>query len=296
MEKIDMIKKLVGNINEDDLKHVDYSVSDNLGIFIPSTGYCKYAITPNHTHPTYMFNIFTKEENIIIKTKIDVPENYYLAAVLSPEIKHQENVGDSFTRYYAIMIDKNYFEKVYYEYTNKQVPKLFWHQFCVNADILFYIKQFINEYESKKVNYQDILNSLSLIITNKLIRDLLNIKEKEDFVSSKYQIEKVEQYIQQNYSNKLSVKSLADVANMSISHFERVFKEEIGKTPSEYVLYVRIEKAKKLLKNDNKNITDIALECGFSSNAYFSSSFQKSVGKTPSQYKSTFVKHKFERK
>lgn len=55
MEDLDKIQKLVGDITDEDLKHVDCSVSDVLGIFVPSTGYCKYAVTPNHTHPGEVF-------------------------------------------------------------------------------------------------------------------------------------------------------------------------------------------------------------------------------------------------
>lgn len=54
------IQNLVGNsITEGNLKHVDVYVSKNLGIFIPSTGFCEYAIKHNHTHPSYSFIVFS---------------------------------------------------------------------------------------------------------------------------------------------------------------------------------------------------------------------------------------------
>ena len=58
MKEISKIKSLVGDISFENLKYVDYSVTEKFGIFVPSTGFCEYAITPNHTHPGYMINIF----------------------------------------------------------------------------------------------------------------------------------------------------------------------------------------------------------------------------------------------
>ena len=50
MKDIDKIQELVGDICAEDLKYVDCSVSHNLGIFIPSVGYCNFAIKPQHTN------------------------------------------------------------------------------------------------------------------------------------------------------------------------------------------------------------------------------------------------------
>lgn len=63
MKEISKIKSLVGDISFENLKYVDYSVTEKFGIFVPSTGFCEYAITPNHTHPAYMIisNVFQIE-------------------------------------------------------------------------------------------------------------------------------------------------------------------------------------------------------------------------------------------
>ena len=296
MEELLKIKKLVGNVSLENLRYVDYSLTEKFGIFVPSTGFCEYAIMPNHTHPAYMINIFVNTENLIIKQSIDVPENYYLGSIMSPDIKHQEEKGDTFKRYYAIMIDKDFFDKIYFSYSNKETPRFFWKQFIVNCDIMFYVKQCQYEYENRCIHKNERLKSIDLIITNKIIRELLQQKNDFEPISKILQIEKVEQFINENFGHKLSISKLANLVDMSSSNFIRIFKKEIGIAPIEYVLKVRIEKSKKYLKESNKNITEIALCCGFNSASHFSSCFKKHVGQAPLSYRKKYTLKKFEKK
>ena len=57
-KSLESIQSLVGNITEENLKYVDSYVNQHLGIFIPSVGFCEYAISPDHTHPAYSFVFF----------------------------------------------------------------------------------------------------------------------------------------------------------------------------------------------------------------------------------------------
>lgn len=288
MEDLDKIQKLVGNISDEDLKHVDCSVSDKLGIFVPSTGFCKYAITRNHTHPGYMFNIFVVSDQQVIEPQIPVSENHFLACVLSPDVPHAEKNNGKFNRYYAVMVDKDYLEKVYASYIQDEIPVFVWHQFAVNMEIVFYIKQFIYEYENKPDNYGEILEKLTSIITHKLVRSLLEADKDKEPVLGEFGIEKAKQYLQQNFGKKITIGHLAQIANMSASHFDRTFKKEYGCPPFQYLLDIRIDKAKKYLKNKDERIVDIALICGFSSASSFSSCFHKVVGMTPMEYRKIY--------
>ncbi|MBI5587939.1 MAG: helix-turn-helix transcriptional regulator, partial [Deltaproteobacteria bacterium] len=89
---------------------------------------------------------------------------------------------------------------------------------------------------------------------------------------------------------KITVQDLAEIACMSQTHFTRVFKKELGKTPMEYLNRIRMERVKKLLLAGDKSITEIALECGFGSAAYLSASFRKTYRTSPSDYLKTFKK------
>lgn len=98
-------------------------------------------------------------------------------------------------------------------------------------------------------------------------------------------IAKAIEYITDNYLDKFSLLDLASETHYSPYHFLRLFKQHTGKTPFEFLLDVKIEKAKTLLKHSNRPISEICYQCGFSSNSYFCQVFKKKTGVSPSQYK-----------
>ncbi|MFP4698476.1 MAG: helix-turn-helix domain-containing protein [Eubacteriales bacterium] len=290
MVNADLIKvqSLVGEITESDLRYVDYYVSSDIGIFIPSVGFCQYAITYQHIHPSYSFILFPFKEQSMVNIEMEVPQNKYLSVAIGPDIPHEEKSENGFSRYMAIFIKKSHFDEIYKRYASKAPKKYNWKQFLVNKSIMLYLKRFMSEYENKLIGYEEVLDSLSKIIVHQIIRDILHL-EKEDlnYIESN-DIENIIEYIHQNYGEKLVIGELSTLINMSESHFIRKFKKEMDVTPMEYIINLRIEKAKKLLRSGTKNITEIALQCGFNSASHFSASFQKQMGRTPTEYQSDY--------
>jgi AraC family transcriptional regulator len=92
-------------------------------------------------------------------------------------------------------------------------------------------------------------------------------------------------YIAVNYSHNILLEDMAAKADLSPSHFSRLFKQTIGQSPYQFLTSYRIEQAKKMLDNSNAVMVDIAINCGFSDQAHFSRVFKKIVGLTPKQYR-----------
>ncbi|ADL53718.1 helix-turn-helix domain-containing protein [Clostridium cellulovorans] len=282
------IQKLVGNITAENLKYVDYYISDDFGLFIPTVGFCEYAITAQHTHPTYSFVLLFSPEDNFTPVSIEILDSHYLMTAMAPYICHEEKETDSFTRYIAILISAETYEKLYKSYKDKNPEKYFWKQFLVSEDIMLYIKKFMSEYENKQPGFKDVLKNLASLITHQIIRSILGIDSLKDFYIEEFEIEKVIAYMHQNFGKKLTIANLALVANMSESHFIRTFKQETKLAPIEYLINLRINKAKKLLRSKSKTVTEIALQCGFNSSSHFSSCFTKQLDCTPSEYQNMF--------
>ena len=98
-------------------------------------------------------------------------------------------------------------------------------------------------------------------------------------------IQELQVWIAENLRRKLSLQALADRVGMSVRNFERVFTRELGRTPSKYVLQVRIEAALRQLERTDRGFKQIALHCGFGSADVMRRSFVRLVGLTPSQYR-----------
>lgn len=94
-------------------------------------------------------------------------------------------------------------------------------------------------------------------------------------------------YISEHYKGMIYLEELAGHAQMSKYAFCRCFKQYTGVSPIEYINIFRVNTAYKLLQNTDRNVTDVAMECGFDNMSYFTKTFRKYKNMTPSQVKST---------
>jgi AraC family transcriptional regulator len=99
------------------------------------------------------------------------------------------------------------------------------------------------------------------------------------------QLQLVLAYIEAHLSESLHLSALAQINDMSESHFSRSFKKATGIAPHQHVLNRRVEKAKQLLQQSQLNILEIALECGFAHSGHLSRHFKRIVGITPKQFR-----------
>lgn len=91
-------------------------------------------------------------------------------------------------------------------------------------------------------------------------------------------------FIDSNFSKRLNLKTVAGEAYISKFHFIRTFKSFYGLTPYQYLTSVRIQNAKKLLKQ-NYNVLEVCLATGFESVNSFTNLFKKITGTQPSLYR-----------
>lgn len=92
-------------------------------------------------------------------------------------------------------------------------------------------------------------------------------------------------YIHEHYDKELSIEQFAGTMNMSVGHFSRVFKEEVGEKYVEYIAKYRLAKAKELLLQTDLKIDDIAAKVGYWGRNSFIRMFRKYEGITPAKYR-----------
>ena len=95
-------------------------------------------------------------------------------------------------------------------------------------------------------------------------------------------------YINDNYSNQLSIQEVADEFGITKDHLCHVFPKYIGVTFVTYLNVVRIKAACEMMKKEQDTISDIAIKCGFSSSHYFCKVFKSEKGMSPSEYRAQF--------
>jgi AraC-like DNA-binding protein len=98
-------------------------------------------------------------------------------------------------------------------------------------------------------------------------------------------VRKAMAYVQQNYQQTLTRQDLARYVGMSDDYLTYCFRQELGMTPIAYLNRYRITQAKRLLKESDATITQIALDVGFSDSGYFSRVFRREAGMSPDAYR-----------
>jgi AraC-like DNA-binding protein len=230
-----------------------------------------------HTHP--MFEIVYYKSGYGNTTLHRSPYSYepYSFVVIHPNCPHDE-------------MRKSDTEVLYFGFTYDQDPLVLqtgMYQDNEGRDVLNLIEQMAGEINARKKHFglkvdlllQQIMIEIQRLSGASSVQDARIAKETER------QIQFAKQYIDQYYTQKISLTQLADISGYSYDHFRHTFKSWTGLTPMNYILQLRIEKAREMILSGEANLTQTALDCGFSSLAQFSNAFKKAAGTSPSGFK-----------
>lgn len=145
-------------------------------------------------------------------------------------------------------------------------------------------------YLLKPLSKNELLGTFERVLDSKIIKEVnQSLNEGEKFITDlRNPIESAVQYIQLNFSEQITLKNLADLVYLSPSYFSKLFKDETGFTFVEYLAWIRVQKAKDMLRMSLLPIDVIANNTGFNNSGYFATTFRRLEGKTPSQYRDQF--------
>jgi AraC family transcriptional regulator len=117
-----------------------------------------------------------------------------------------------------------------------------------------------------------------------------NMDHKKTITDYEISINNTINYISQNLNKTLTLDELSKIANFSKFHFMRIFKAFTGETIGDFIRRLRLEKsAFYLIYNKDMYITEIALDCGYSSSQNYAKVFKNYFGISPSEYREKYV-------
>jgi AraC-type DNA-binding domain-containing proteins len=196
-------------------------------------------------------------------------------------------------QYIALNIKKDFLQGIAQEVVGK-------------ADVLFtrmnnpYSTQLVNlicSFEEEVKNYQHnsplMLQSISTQIVIQLLRETGSnsmIGEKLP-LDCKY-VNIAKEYIMAYYNANIKIADICEEIHLSPYYFIRVFKEQTGQSPHEFLLSIRMSKAEELLQKGDYTIEEVARLCGFVNIAHFSNQFKRIKGVPPSVYKRDYLRIK----
>ncbi len=146
---------------------------------------------------------------------------------------------------------------------------------------------FTEGHASKDIFIDGILKELIIRVLQSKARQSL-LEDTDNFLSD-HRIAFAVGYIKKHLTEDISIDKLVDKACMSKSHFFKVFKNTLGISPIEYITAERIKMAKKLIKNSNLKISEVAYQSGFNNPSYFNKKFKELELITPGEFKHILV-------
>jgi len=123
-------------------------------------------------------------------------------------------------------------------------------------------------------------------LKDRAMKDFVNaVRSQKQSVPYSKSIRKSIQYMRSHLQEKLTVKELAEAANLSVSRFSHLFSEETGMSPMAYFRMEKIESAREMLKDSEYTVYEIATILGFSSESHFIRAFREQLNVTPGEYR-----------
>ena len=230
-----------------------------------------------HLHPDrYTFSyVIDGGANLICKDTVFKLKSNDLV-VIPPFVAHQTMI-DHFFHYKVIRVPKS---NPFINVSNNQLG------LTIIQNGFSYKAHFNNWFESIRNNLnisnEDVCNNVPEVFQRFLIDNAGGNSKSRAILKKSLKL------FEHNYNRPILVEELSDITCMSDSHFQRLFKSNIGISPMRYLLNLRIEKAKEYIKNKD-SFTEVAYETGFYDQSHFNKYFKINVGMIPKRY-ADFIK------
>ena len=117
-----------------------------------------------------------------------------------------------------------------------------------------------------------------------MLGQVIGVMEKRQSEVSRNIIERAAEYMKQNFDRALSLESLADQYFLNPTYFSRMFRQYMGVTFTDYLIELRMERAKELLCQGKYKVYEVSSKVGYTSDKYFCRVFKQYTGQSPTEY------------
>lgn len=283
---MDHFKHYIDQIPDGVYRDTEVYAGEHIALLMPTKYISDVSIYTEDYH--IVLPVETPPPILLGKREFEIARNKIV--VFNPDVKVFCKQNNSVTsRYYTLTIKKQFLSDIA-------------ENMGLNPNVSFSnvenpssnnIRQAINNFKQEIENYGNvssmIVDSLSIQIAAALLRELHSNVNTGRFCNTAGDgyIKNAKEYIQEYYNSNISIKDMCREIHITPYHFIRLFKEKTGITPHEYLLKLRIENAKLMIKRNEDNITIISKKCGFVNSTHFSTTFKRLTGVSPLQFKKT---------
>ena len=264
--KNSVVSILLGGYQKD-IKDIEKHIHDEYEISILLDGKKEYIVN-NQKYTMEKGDIFFVNRNVA-HSSVMYPQSPVIVIIFS---KNDTNKGNIPTDLMAEIYDKD--------------CKLIKSGCEENKELRQCIEAIRDEKVKKRNSYEMYITAQICMIFAILYRYKILTNPDDLFIGKKTErFLPVVEYVNNNISSSITLESVSNILNIDKAHFCRLFKGEFGISFVDYLNFIRISNAEKLLITTNFTISEITEKCGFSSVAYFGKVFKEHKGCTPTEYK-----------
>ncbi len=263
---------------------------ENENVHLGMTGYDFAAqLSPPHYHDEIEILYVYKGALLVSVNGSEIAIEAGSVMLLSPRIPHATRFAEGGGSYKMLQ-----FRLENYLGDNINVGKYF-NRFIQSASVPYTVfesqalcsvmNNIFLEYEEKKTEYILVIKGLVYNVVALLIREGILPNSNITYTEPILKLLPSIAYIEEHYSEKITLNEIAAVQRLAPSYFCRLFKKASGTGFVDYLNFVRICKSERMLSHSEKSILEISYELGFSSVSYFNRLFKKYKNCTPSEYR-----------
>lgn len=147
------------------------------------------------------------------------------------------------------------------------------------------IQHGVTDYLLKPVSAEDLAGTLATLRTR--LQEMYELPDEAaaSRLGAKESVHKAIRYMQDHYMEDIDIGTLADSLGFHSAYLTRLFNRYVGETPLKYLTGIRIEEAKKLLRDSSLSIADVGERVGYPDQFHFSKTFRKATGMNPSAFR-----------
>jgi two-component system response regulator YesN len=162
-----------------------------------------------------------------------------------------------------------------------------WLAFALQYNVTYPSGEKIRENFLKRMDILPSLDGIYAFLREEIKTEFRNLKDALGEASGR-PITHAKQYIKEHFAEPIVIEDIADIAGFNPSYFSTLFKKVTGGAFSEYLRGVRMDEAKRLLKETNRSVAVICGDVGYNDIKHFSASFKKATGVKPSEYRKLY--------
>ena len=261
---------------------------------------------PIHKHSEFELNLVLNAAGVkrIVGDSIEAIGDFDLVFIASENLEHvweQNKCNSKNIREITIQFSPELFSEKLFE--KKQFFSIL-HMFDLgqkglsfSSQAIMKIYHLLDKLASGQDGFYAVMTFMTILYELSLFADEAKVLSSSSFAkidmnADSTRMRKIQEYINENYKENITLGQLSEIAGLTPVSFSRFFKLHTGKSPFDYIIETRLGYAARLLVDSSKSVAEICFECGFNNISNFNRIFKKSKNCTPKEFRENYKKKK----